>query len=345
MCTALPPSRSPVITKTAATIHSLLWPTLTLPAPPLDGRDVLVAPRFAPLVRRCLKSGMTLPPVALRPLLLVRGGFFVPRRTLAWRGLSLSTLPRASPFLWFCIVCPILHFVSVDLQGRALRLVHTELLRRTVSDPAGTREFRDPDLESLPFFSDSVKPDFEILSPGVEPPGDRVQIDAPQHQQHGHHDDHRKPAPPARRFPLQGTELRAVRSTPFCGPRILRRERSLVPARRRGHQTPSAGGSAVLVAARSLAEALRGFSSISPAEGVRTSPRRKRGLAPHTHTGSSGGQTHRPSRSEMNRFTRRSSPEWKLMTTSLPPGERSCSAASSARVRLPNSSFTATLTA
>src|SRR5215210_7114246 len=344
MCTALPPSRSPVITKTAATIHSLLWPTLALAAPSLDGRGVLVAPRFVPPVRRCPKSGMTFPPVALRPLFLVRGGFFVPRRTLAWRGLSLSTLPRASPFLWFCIVCPILHFVSVDLQGRALRLVHAELLRRTLSDPACTREFREPDLESLPFFSDSVKPDFEIVGPGVEPRGDRVQIDAPQHQEHGHHYDHRKPAPPARRFPLQGTDLRTVRGTVFDGPRLLRRLRSPVSARRRGHQTPS-DGSAVLVATRNLAEALRGFSSTSPAEGVRTSPRRKRGLAPHTHTGSSGGQTHLPSLSEMNRFTRRSSPEWKVMTTSLPPGVRSCSAASSARVRLPNSSFTATRTA
>src|ERR687894_208736 len=132
MCTALPPSRSPVITKTAATIHSLLWPTLALAAP-LDGRGVLVAPRFVPPVRRCLKSGMTLPPVALRPLFLVRGGFFV---------------PRPSPFLWFSIIYPILHYVAVDLQSRALRLVHAELLRRAVSDPTGTREFRDPDLES-----------------------------------------------------------------------------------------------------------------------------------------------------------------------------------------------------
>src|SRR5918995_1098360 len=161
MCTALPPSRSPVITKNAATIHSLLWPTLALAAP-LDGRDGPVAPRFVPPVGRWLKSGMTLPPVAFRPLFLMRGGFFVPRRTPVWRGLSRSMLPRAPPILWFSIVCPILHFVCVDLQGRALRLVHVELLRRALPDPAGTREFRDPDLEPLPFFSDSVKPDFEI---------------------------------------------------------------------------------------------------------------------------------------------------------------------------------------
>src|SRR5919107_1005310 len=98
MCTALPPSRSPVITKNAATIHSLLWPTLALAAP-LDGRDGPVAPRFVPPVRRRPKSGMTLPPVALRPLFLVRGGFFVPRRTLALPGPSRSMLPRASPLL------------------------------------------------------------------------------------------------------------------------------------------------------------------------------------------------------------------------------------------------------
>src|SRR5215207_5599209 len=216
MCTALPPSRRPVITKTAATIHNLLWPTLALTAP-LDGRGDLVAPRFAPPVRRCPKSGMTFPPVALRPLFLVRGGFCVPRRTLAWRGLSRSMLPRAPPFLWFSIVCPILHFVSVDLQSRTLRLMHAELLRRALSDPAGTREFRDPDLEPLPFFSDSVEPDFEIVGPGVEPRGDRVQIDAPQHQEHGHHYDHRKPAPPARRFSPHSRFLRADRGTLSTG--------------------------------------------------------------------------------------------------------------------------------
>src|SRR5215211_2892113 len=144
MCTALAPSRSPVITKIAATIHSLLWPTLAL-AVPFDGRDVMAAPRFVPPVRRRPTSGITLPPVALRPLFLVRGGFFVPRRTLALPGPSRSMLPRASPLLWFSIVCPILRFVSVDLQGRALRLVHAELLRGTLSDPACTRKFCNPD--------------------------------------------------------------------------------------------------------------------------------------------------------------------------------------------------------
>ncbi len=50
-------------------------------------------------------------------------------------------------------------------------------------------------------------------------------------------------------------------------------------------------------------------------------PAGRPGCAPHTQTGSSGGQTQRPSRSEMKRLTSRSSPEWNVMTTSLPPGE------------------------
>src|SRR5215212_2542997 len=334
MCTALPPRRNPVIANTAATIHSLLWPTVVFASPVVDERGFLAGPRLAPPVRLCPNSGTTLPPVDLRPLILVRGGLFVPRRTF-----GRSTLPRSSPFLWCPIVCPILRCVSINLQGRALWLVHAKLLRREGPDPLRTRKFRDPDLEPFPFFSGPVKPYAEIGGPGVEPRGDRVQIDAPQHQEHRHHNQHRKPAAPARGLLPEGVILHAVRGALFYGPRWFCRERSLVPALRRGHQLSSAGDSAVLIAARSLAEALRGFSSTSRAEGVRTAPRRKTGLAPQTHTGSSGGQTHRPSRPEMNRFTRRSSPEWNVMTTSRPPGARSRSAASRARPRLPNSSF------
>src|SRR5215217_769365 len=300
MCTALPPRRSPVTANTAATIHSLLWPTVVL-ASWLDGaRRTLIMPRLAP--RLCLRSGMTLPSAVLRLLFSVRGGVFVPRRILVLRGPGRSTLPWTSPSLRCPIVCPILRFVSVDLQGSALWLVHTKLLRREGPYPLRGRQFGDP---------------------GVERCGDRVQIDATQHQQYGHHDQHRKPAPPARSLPLRREILRWVLGALLKGPRRFRRERSLVPALRRGHQLTSAGGSAVLIAARSLADALRGFSSTSRTEGVRTAPRRKMGFAPQTHTGSSGGQTHRPSRPEMNRFTRRSSPEWNVMTTSLPPGVRS----------------------
>src|SRR5215208_1522853 len=314
MCTALPTRRSPVTANTAATIHSLLWPTVVLSSGPID--DVRRAPGFAP------RSGMTLPPEDLRPLFLVCGGVFLPRRILALRGPGRSTLPRSSPFLWCPIVLPILRSCSIDFQGSALRLVHTKLLRREGPDPLRARQFGDFDLESLPYFSGPIKPHAEFGGSGVEPRGERVQIDAPQHQQHGHHDQHRKPATPTRGLPPQGAVLGAL----LCGPRRFCGERSLVPA-------------------RSLAEALRGFSSISRREGVRTSPLRNTGFAPQTHTGSSGGQTHRPSRPEMNRFTRRSSPEWNVMTTSLPPGVSSRSEASRARLRLPNSSFTLTRTA
>src|SRR5215218_3096917 len=333
MCTALPTRRSPVTANTAATIHSLLWPTVVLSSGPIG--DVRRAPGFAP------RSGMTLPPEDLRRLFLVRGGGFLPRRILALRGPGRSTLPRSSPFLWCPIVLPILRSCSIDFQGSALRLVHTKLLRREGPDPLRARQFGDFDLESLPYFSGPIKPHAEFGGSGVEPRGERVQIDAPQHQQHGHHDQHRKPATPTRGLPPQGAVLGAL----LCGPRRFCGERSLVPALGGGHQLASTGGSAVLVAARSLAEALRGFSSISRREGVRTSPLRNTGFAPQTHTGSSGGQTHRPSRPEMNRFTRRSSPEWNVMTTSLPPGVSSRSEASRARLRLPNSSFTLTRTA
>src|SRR5215210_1612649 len=126
MCTALPPRSSPVMANTAATIHSLLWPTVRCAWPPVDAaRGVLVAP----LVRLlCLERGMTLPREALRPLFLVVGGVFVPRRTFALRGRCRSTLPRSSPFLWCPIVRPILRSVNIDLHGRALWLVHTKLL-------------------------------------------------------------------------------------------------------------------------------------------------------------------------------------------------------------------------
>src|SRR5215211_7076117 len=343
MCTALPPRRSPVTANTAATIHSLLCPTV-LPAsgPTEDARRALVA-RFASTARLWPRSGMTLPPEDLRPLFLLRGGGFLPRRIFALRGSGRSTLPRFSPFLLCPIVLPILRSYSIDFQGIPLRLVHTKLLRREGHDPLRARQFGDFDLESLPYFSGPIKPDLEFSGPGVEPRGERVQIDAPQHQQHGHHDQHRKPATPIRS--LSGAILRAAPGVLLCGPRRFGRERSLVPALGGGHQLASTGGSAVLIAERSLADALRGFSSTSRPEGVRTAPRRKTGFAPQTHTGSSGGQTHRPSRPEMNRFTRRSSPEWNVMTTSLPPCVRSCSEASRARPRLPNSSFTLTLTA
>src|SRR5215212_8506522 len=262
MCTALPPRRSPVTANTAATIHSLLRPTVVLASGPIDdARCALVAPRLALPARLWPRSGMTLPPEDLRPLLLVRGGVFLPRRILALRGPGRSTLPRSSPFLLCPIVLPTLRSCSIDFQGSALRLVHTKLLRREGPDPLRARQLGDFDLESLPYFSGPIKPHAEFGGPGVEPRGERVQIDAPQHQQHGHHDQHRKPATPIRS--LSGAILRAAPGVLLCGPRRFGRERILVPALGGGHQLASTGGSAVLIAERSLADALRGFSSTS----------------------------------------------------------------------------------
>ena len=128
---------------TAATIHSLLCPTVRFAWPPADAaRGVLVAPP----VRLCPESGMTLPREDLRPLFLVLGGVFVPRRTFALREPCRSTLPRSSPSLWCPIVRPILRLITIDLHGRALRLVHTKLLSREGPDPFRTRQLRDPDL-------------------------------------------------------------------------------------------------------------------------------------------------------------------------------------------------------
>src|SRR5215211_7783400 len=98
MCTALPPRRSPVTANTAATIHSLLWPTVVLASGRIDApRRALVAPRFAPPDRLWPQSGMTLPEEDLPLLFLVRGGRFLPRLILASRGPGRSTLPRSSP--------------------------------------------------------------------------------------------------------------------------------------------------------------------------------------------------------------------------------------------------------
>src|ERR687897_3012580 len=231
MCTALPPRRNPVTANTAATIHSLLWPTAVLASGPIDeGRRALVAPRFAPPGRPCPRSGMTLPPEDLRPEFLLRGGDFLPRRILALRGPGRSTLPRSSPFLWCPIVLPILRSLSIDFQGSAFRLVPAKLLRREGPDPLRARQFCHPDLESLPYFCGLIEPDVERGGPGVEPRGDRVQVDAPQHQQHGHHDHQPKPATPSRSLLSQGTIPRAVLGAFLREPRRFGRERGLVLA-------------------------------------------------------------------------------------------------------------------
>src|SRR5215210_1647259 len=340
MCTALPPSRNPLTTNTAATVHNRLWPTVRVW--PAAGRSREVFRLLSR--RRCPASGTTLPCGVFSSRVFVRGGVALPRPRFALRRLDRSTLPRLPPFLSCPIVRPILRFASVDFQGAATGLLHAEL-PGTLPNIRGARQFRDPDLEPLPFFSGPVELHSYFGRPRVESRGDRVQIDAPQHQEHGYNHEHRKLAAPTGGLPAQRAVRRAIRGALLEGPRWFRRERGPVPALRRGHQLPFPGGSAVLSAARSLAEALRGFSSTSRPEGLRTSPRLKMGRAPQTHTGSSGGQTHRPSRWEMKRLTRRSSPEWNVTATSRPPDVRSRSAASSALARLPNSSFTLTRTA
>src|SRR5215217_3538979 len=279
---------------------------------------------------------------------MVRGGVVLPRPRFMLRRLGRSALPLLPSFLLCAILFPILRFssglVSVDPQRVTVWLTHAKLASE-LPDPGRSRQLGDPDLEPLPFVLDHTKLFAQFGGPGVKPRGDRVQVDAPQHQQHGHHYEHRKPAPAACSLPAQRTFRRPLRGATGCRPRRFRRKRGPVPVLRRGHQPPSSDGSAVLIATRSRAEALRGFSPTSRSEGLIITPRRKMGRAPQTQTGSSGGQTHRPCRSEMKRLTSRSSPEWNVTTTSLPPEVRSCSVASSALERLPNSSFTLTRTA
>src|SRR5215211_1797584 len=335
MCTALAPRRSPLTRKTAATVHNRLWPTArSLPA---TGRNREVSLRPAPL--RLLSARDTTSPRGVpRSLLLVRGGVALPR--LVPRRPCRSTLPRVPLFLFCPIVCPILRFVCVDPQCPAVGLAHAELFG-TLPYPRRAGQLRDPDLEPLPFVRDPTELHAEFGGPGIEPRGDRVQIDAPQHQEHGHHDEHGEPATPPGGLAPQ----RAVRRHARDRPRGLCGERGPLPALRGGHQPTSLGGSAVLVAVRSRAEALRGFSPTSRSEGLDTAPRRNTGRAPQTHTGNSGGQTQRPSLVEMKRLTKRSSPEWNVTTASLPPATRSRSVASRALCRPPSSSLTATRTA
>src|ERR687894_1945342 len=315
MCTARPPRRRPVTANTAATIRNRLCPTVR-PSLPVEG------PREPP-ARLPRGRGVTPAPAPLPLPARVRRGVFVPRASLTFPALGRSTR-RSSPFLFSPAPCPILPFSPVELQIFATWCSHTQFLGRERSDPLCSGQLRDPYFKARPFCPGSVEIAFELCDPPFEAGGDRVRVDAPQHQQHRHHHQHGELTPPnhVSRLP--------VRTSLAYRPCRLRRERGQVPALRRGHQAPPPAGSAVLVAARSRAEALRGFSSNSRSDGLRTTPRRKTGRAPHTQTGSSGGQTQRPSRSVMNRLTRRSSPEWKVMTTSLPPAERRCSEASSA---------------
>src|SRR5215210_7523000 len=111
MCTALPPSRSPLTTKTAATVHNRLWPTARLGLAAGRALAFRLVPR-----RRFSASGTTLPRGALlRSGVFVRGGVALPRPRFALRRLDRPTLPRLPPFLSYPILRPILRFAPVDL--------------------------------------------------------------------------------------------------------------------------------------------------------------------------------------------------------------------------------------
>src|SRR5690606_9030711 len=151
-------------------------------------------------------------------------------------------------------------------------------------------------------------------------------IDREDQRQHaGHADD--LDAAHAAHLPLEQTLDRGGDSDhaplPFIGPQV---------------------GACVRTAARILAERARGLaaSSASPASRAPLNSRSKLGLRVSTATGAwrePPGAL--PVRSVRKALTMRSSSEWKVTTTSRPPGASVASAASSPRSSSPNSSLTA----
>src|SRR5215210_5718084 len=149
MCTALPPRSSPLTTKTAATVHSRLWPTVLAWPEVADRRRFLRLSLLRPW--RC----MTLPPGVLRSRVLVRGVVALPRPRFVLRDPGRSALPLLPSFLLCPILCPILRFASrfasVDFRCAAIRLAHAELSCE-LPDPRRARQLRNLDLKPLPFF-------------------------------------------------------------------------------------------------------------------------------------------------------------------------------------------------
>ena len=96
-------------------------------------------------------------------------------------------------------------------------------------------------------------------------------------------------------------------------------------------------------AARRRADFDRGLAATSP--GVGATARRvsssASGSRPQPQMGRSGGQMQPRARSARNRFTRRSSSEWKEIAASLPSGARTSQASGSAASSCPSSSLTA----
>jgi hypothetical protein len=101
--------------------------------------------------------------------------------------------------------------------------------------------------------------------------------------------------------------------------------------------------SCFLSATLSRAERERGLAAISCAVGRIGLRVINRNVArwPHVQTGTSGGQMQSRLSRRMNSFTKRSSNEWKLTTTSRPPGARISTACGSAASIAANSSLTA----
>src|SRR5919107_4555835 len=135
MCTALPPSNSPLITNTAATVHNRLRPTVRPAARPTfsacPGLERLRGVPRRSFVRLRPERCMTFPPGPRWSRVLVRGGVVLPRPRLELRRRGRSALPPLPSFLLCAILVPILRFasrfVSVDPQGVAFRLTHAEL--------------------------------------------------------------------------------------------------------------------------------------------------------------------------------------------------------------------------
>src|SRR5215203_1089003 len=125
---------------------------------------------------------MTWPPEFRRPR--ERVVLRAPRRSAPRRASSRPGLPRLPPFLLSPIVRSILPVCLVSFEILAAGVLHPQLLGGEVSDPVSSRQLRDPDLEPLTSGLSLRDLLLERRDPPGEVGGNRVQVDAPQHQQH-----------------------------------------------------------------------------------------------------------------------------------------------------------------
>src|SRR5215210_2432109 len=177
---------------------------------------------------------MTWPP-ELRP---PRGRevFRVPRRSAPLRASSRPVLPRLPPFLLSPIVRSILPVCFVSFEILAAGVLHPQVLGGEGPYPVSPRQLRDPDLEPLPPGLSLGDPLFERSDPPGEAGRDRVQVDAPQHQQHRYDDHHREPAAASGRL-LPRRPVRPL--SPDGRGDGPRSRRGPGPALRSGHQDTS----------------------------------------------------------------------------------------------------------